>query len=630
MKAKKTITFNPDKKDYIIQLKKTNWWWLLLLFIPLLFLLFFLKKCESSNTYLPDKPGVIVPIDSNKIVNDPDSIRKIVSDRLNIALLGDNNDIYTFAKRFKEVYKGKNYEIIYYDTVTYRLQIQIPAEEREKIKAEIKTKFPEYKMLVWDESLFQNNYKPNDPGFSDINQSWYFNEVKAAEAWDISLGDSSIIIAIIDDGFDLSHPEFQGKIFKPWNVPTHSPNVNTGKKSVHGTHVAATAIGNSNNKTGVSGIAPNCKFMPIQVGDYDGLMSMTYVIDGILYAIHNGADVVNMSLGLMALPDVANLPINEQKNIVNNFYKDEELFWDELFKAAYDKNIIFVLAGGNQNVLIGLDPMQRSKYNIKVSAVAPKETKAQFSNFGDFSTISAPGVHIYNAFPNNTYEFLDGTSMASPVVTGGIALIKSVNPALSFEQVVDLIQSTGIPVSSPNAYVGNIIQLDKALGVADNNRKNMPKVECPDVQNKIDSLLLEIEKLRQICMQDSATNDTLKIPEDENNSDFAIGKWKSTTYIYNEKGEQVTIYFDFYKDGKGKITLVEPNNTQCTNDLSLSLSKGEFKINQTGNSICNPPPKQYEPYTFICKPDENGCAECIAKNKIDKNNEFSFKLVKVN
>jgi len=484
-------------------------------------------------------------------------------------------------------------------------------------------------MLVWDESLFQHNFKPNDPGFSDIKQSWYFEEIKAIGAWDVTMGDTSLVIAIIDDGFDLTHQEFQGRIYKPWNVPAHNADVNTGKKSIHGTHVASIALGNANNNKGVCGIAPNCKFMPIQVGDYDGLMSMTYVIDGVLYAIHNGANVVNMSLGMLALPEVANLPVNEQKQIVNNQFKDEEEFWNELFKAAYDKNIIFVLAAGNQNVLIGIDPMQRSKYNIKVSAVAPNEVKAQFSNFGDFSTISAPGVQIFSALPNNSFDYLDGTSMASPVVAGGIALIKSANPTLTFEQIVDLIQSTGLPVSSPNAHMGNVIQLDKAVGIAKDNRENIPQVDCPNVQKKIDSLLLEIEKLRQICKQDTSANDTLKIPEDENNSDFAIGKWKSTTYIYNEKGEQVTIYFDFYKDGKGKITLEEPNNTQCTNDLTLSLTKGEFKINQTGNSICNPPPKQYEPYTFICKPDENGCAECTAKNKVDKSNEFTFKLVKV-
>jgi len=611
-----------------ITVKKHTWYWLWILLL-LLGAFFLIRHCSNQSVPLPPEAGKIVPIDTTKIVTDPDSVRNIVADRLNIALTGENKDINEFARKFKKLYPDDIYQIIYYDTVVVRLQIQIPADERESIKGELKAKMPEFEMLIWYEGIFQRNYRPSDPGFSNAKEQWYHEKVKAYEAWDRTLGDSELVVAIIDDGFDLTHPEFNGKIYRPWNVAEASPNVNIGRASIHGTHVAGIAIGLANNGQGVSGIAPNCKFMPIQVGDYDGVMSTTSVIDGILYAINNGADVVNMSLGMGIPADAAKIPIQEQLKLIKELYLDEEIFWNELFKIAYNKNIIFILAAGNSNVIIGIDPMQRSNYTMKVSAVAPNESKAPFSNFGDFSTISAPGVQIFSSLPKRSYNFLDGTSMAAPIVTGGVALIKTANPALTFDQIVDLIQSTGIPVNSPDRYIGNIIQLDRAVEVADYNRRTMPRVDCPDLQYKIDSLLREIEKIKELC-PDGTTTDTLRIPDKTDNFDFAVGRWKSTTYIYRiNSGEKVTIYFDFYANGTGRITLVEDDNTQCSADLRLSISPGKFDINQTDRAECMPPPTIYEAYVFECTPDATGCAECVAQNKSKRTNNFTFKLVKI-
>jgi len=610
---------------------KRNWKWILLILIAILFIILCFIFCRSERKYLPDNPNVIVPIDTTKIISDPDSVRSIISDRINIALQGENRNIDEFAKQFKDIYSEESYKIIYYDTLTYRIQIQVPSEKRAIVKKELPEKMSNFKMLIWSESLFKKNYIPSDPDFGNNKKSWYHKKVKVFDAWDISKGDTNIVVAIIDNGFDLTHPEFAGKIIKPWNITTRSANVNTGLKSEHGTHVAGIAIGLADNGQGVSGIAPNCKFMPIQVGDYNGNMSNTAVIDGVLYAINNGADVVNMSLGMSVDPRIQSLPQSEQEAYIKFLFKEEEVFWEQLFDMAYEKNIVFVLAAGNENVLIGLDPMQRSEKTIKVSAIDHTENKADFSNYGSKSTISAPGIEIYSSMPNNTFAYKPGTSMAAPVVAGGIAIIKSINPALSFDEIVDLIQYTGIPVNSPNAYVGNIIQLDVAAQIANNNRKKQPIIDCPDMQNKIDSLLQEIEKIRKQCPDTSInTGDTLKIPDKPKDYKFAEGRWKSTTNIISvSTGEKVTIYFDFYTNGKGKVTLVEADNTQCTADLDLSLNTNKFIIDQKRPSICNPPPETYNQYTFECEPDNTGCAECWAQNKIQKSNKFKFKLIKI-
>ncbi len=177
--------------------------------------------------------------------------------------------------------------------------------------------------------------------------------------------------------------------------------------------------------------------------------------------------------------------------------------------------------------------------------------------------------------------------------------------------------------------MGNIIQLDVVANIAKNKRGKMPKVGCPEMQDKIDSLLQEIEKIKKQCPDSTEGTDTLKIPPDAKNPDFAEGRWKSTTYIYNTSGDKVVLYFDFYKKGKGEITLVEPDNTECKADLSLSINTGKFIIDQLTASTCNPPPESYNAYYFECEPDNNGCAECWAENKKDKSNKFKFSLVKI-
>ncbi|AYQ36592.1 S8 family serine peptidase [Runella sp. SP2] len=601
---------------------KRFWWvWLFLLGI-----LFLFRQCGQSSP-LPAAPGVIIPIDSTKISLDPDSVRYIASDRLNIALTGTNKDLHEFAKAFKKLYDDDNYQIIYYDTLTYRLQLQVPPNELEKIKKALPAQLKDYQMLIWYEGIFESRVIPSDPDFIDQSKSWYHRMVKAPGAWDYTRGDRNLVVAIIDDGFDLTHPEFVGRVVKPFNVVTHSSNVNSSYRGgTHGTHVAGIALGNADNGIGVSGIAPACRFMPVQVGDRAGRMGSTAIIDGLLYAIHNGASVVNMSLGMAVPPSIRFLSPRRQRDLINQLFKGEEQFWKELFSMAASKNVTIVLAAGNDNVFIGLDPMQRSENTIIVSATDRSNNKAIFSNYGDASSISAPGVQIYSSIPRGRFELMDGTSMAAPIVTGGVALIKSINPTLTLSQIKSLLQQTGLPVATPNAYIGNLIQLDKALATA--SRGRAPTVECPDVQQKIDSLLLEIEKLRQVCDNYNA-GDTLKLPSDGGNLNFAEGRWKSTTEIVNDDGDFVQIFFDFYTNGTGKITLQEADGTQCTAPLSISLNNNEFTIVQRTAAACVPPPQQYASYNISCKPDAYGRALCGAQNQRISGNNLRFNLIKI-
>jgi subtilisin family serine protease len=184
-----------------------------------------------------------------------------------------------------------------------------------------------------------------------------------------------------------------------------------------------------------------------------------------LYAIKNDADVINISLGKYYNESVTNLPLERQKDFAQQLGKDEEEFWNELLTYAEKENSTIVFATGNQNILVGLDPMLRSEKAIKVAAINQNLSRTSFSNFGDKVTVYAPGEKINSIVPGNQEKILDGTSMASPIVAGSIALMKSINKNITLDKIKELLKSTGEQVrgeTSGTKYI-KINKLIKAV-----------------------------------------------------------------------------------------------------------------------------------------------------------------------
>jgi subtilisin family serine protease len=315
--------------------------------------------------------------------------------------------------------------------------VELPDEERENFKTEVKATLNQYKLLVWDETLFDYAKIFNDPILKDESDSWYLKAININNAWNKTTGNKNIVIAVIDNGFDLNHPELKDKSIKSYNVIDKTTDVSPSIEN-HGTHVSSTIIANGNNNQGLIGICPDCSFMPIKVEDQNKNLSSSYIIDAILYAIKNKADVVNLSLGML-IPSGVNIPLQEQKDYINSSAKDEEEFWNDLFNYANENNTTCVIAAGNSNILTGFDPFQRSKNTIKVGAFDNNQSKANFSNFGPNTTIYAPGTNIFGAKPGNSYEVLQGTSMAAPIVSGFVGLLKSMNKNLTNQQIISII-----------------------------------------------------------------------------------------------------------------------------------------------------------------------------------------------
>lgn len=459
----------------------SQYWWLLLILVLLfIFLIIWwlkspvehaaLTPVEIDRVYkeiMPEKPRVRkTPIDTTRFRDDDETGNTVVAGLLNIAMVDQKEKFKQLAVELKKIFPEASYEISYFDDVTHRLQLNYP-EQDTNIRKTIQEQLATYRLLMWDESIFRVTLAVDDPFMNEAEKSWHLTMVNAPLAWDKTVGDTSVVVAIIDDGFDLQHPELNGKnIVKPYNVVTDDSNITSSDEVLHGTHVAAIALGNSNNASGACGIAPGCSFMPIQAGSPGGFFTGTDIIDGVLYALNNGADVVNMSLGKLFGETAQGMTPDQLLSIIRDYGTDEEIFWKELFSLANDKNITIVLAGGNEALPIGMDPMQRSNSTLKVLAVGRDMKRAEFSNYQSITGeknnfISAPGVQIFSAIPGNRFSPLDGTSMAAPIVSGAVALMKSRKNGITNHEIFEVLNATAKPSLERNG--APLLQVDKAL-----------------------------------------------------------------------------------------------------------------------------------------------------------------------
>ena len=438
---------------------------LTLLVVYLLSLL--LKGCDKKSTAEPIYPPSPIPVNPGDTVHDPITQRPIVSNRLNILIVSDDLEVDQVCQDFKELFPAPKYDILYADPMTKRIQVSVPEDERQSLNESMEGTFIEHfperyqegDIYVFDEAMLNiSAYVPNDP---KLDECWYLDAIQAKEAWEYTMGSEDIVVAIVDNGFNVDHEEFRGKVHKPYNVYTRSNDVKADPNVDHGTHVAGLAVASADNSKGISGIAPKCKLMPVKVADDYGNIYTSAMVDGMLYAAYNGADVINMSLGTgFAFP----LPEPIQREWAQRQFIAEQKLWEKVFQITSKANAVVVLSAGNSNILTEVDPIHRSTNTFIVSAVCnvhdPYYHKADFSNYGPCTTISAPGVDILSTVHDSRYELMDGTSMAAPIVAGAVALIKSEKRDLTTMQIRDILQSTAIPTVG---NIANLLQLGDAI-----------------------------------------------------------------------------------------------------------------------------------------------------------------------
>jgi subtilisin family serine protease len=293
--------------------------------------------------------------------------------------------------------------------------------------------------------IYKVNYTPNDPS---LNLQWGLQKVKAQQAWDISQGDTSVVIGIVDSGVEWTHQDLSANI---WNNPNEIPGNNVdddnngyvddihgwdfagaqwqniqgdnnpspmGSNNSHGTHVAGIASAATDNSIGVAGMGFTCKILPVKCSadnDTRAPGGVGYILtgyQGIAYAAMMGADVVNCSWGGAGGSQT-------EQDLINFATQQGTLV---CAAAGNDGTSGFFSPAGYQNV-------------IGVAATDQNDTKASYSNYGEVVDVCAPGSSIYNTIYPNSYTYQYGTSMASPFVAGLAGLVKSHFPNYTSLQI---------------------------------------------------------------------------------------------------------------------------------------------------------------------------------------------------
>lgn len=277
-------------------------------------------------------------------------------------------------------------------------------------------------------------------------------DIKATAAWEESKGVAEVIIAIIDTGVDLKHPDLVNKIISNGRDFVNN-DFNATDDHSHGTFVAGIAAAETNNNEGVAGVAWNCKILPIKCIDDKGDGLNSWIIDGIYWAVENNASVINLSLGG---PDT------------------DPLLKDAL-KYAFDNNVVVVAAAGNDAEPV-LYPAAYTEYCIAVAASDYDDNQVSWSNYGPEIDVAAPGERIVGCVPDwfwgpgsIPYAFGSGTSYSSPHVAGLVALIKSSKDWLTATEIMNIICYSADDVNSTehpgkDDYMGyGRINMEKAL-----------------------------------------------------------------------------------------------------------------------------------------------------------------------
>lgn len=301
------------------------------------------------------------------------------------------------------------------------------------------------------------NETPNDPGFP---QQSHANIILAQGAWDIAKGEQSeVVIAVVDGGVDIDHADLLANIWvnpgeivgngvdddgngfvddvRGWNFANNTNNpsglVTAPESADHGTLVAGITGAVTDNAIGVAGISWNAKIMPINTGgltDDDGL---PFAFEGVLYAINNGADIINMSWGRVGSPS---------------------RFEQDIIRMGVEAGIAMVASAGNDaNSQLNYPPAYDGV--LSVAATDDSDFKANFSNFGTTVDVAAPGVSILGTLDGDNYGHGSGTSFSAPIVSGVIALVRAQNPQYSGLQAAEQVRVTADNIDARNpAYAG--------------------------------------------------------------------------------------------------------------------------------------------------------------------------------
>lgn len=325
---------------------------------------------------------------------------------------------------------------------------------REAARAIARSPFVEYAEAM---PIRKECWTPNDPL---LGQQWHLANIQAAKAWDIEKGSSTVAIAIVDNGIDMTHVDLASNV---WNNPgeigldaqghdkrsngidddndgyiddyqgwdfagasTGSAQDNDPNGGNHGVHVAGIAAAVTNNAVGVAGVANGCRIMVVKVAYDQDPGTLPFGFQGITYAADRGAKIINCSWG------GGSASTTEQ----------------EVIAYATRKGSLVVCAAGNNSSDAMFYPASYPHVLSVTGSGSNDQPDPFYANFGPRVDVVAPGSNIMSTYMGGTYQAESGTSMASPCASGVAALVASHFPTLSPDQIAARVRVTSDPIDN--------------------------------------------------------------------------------------------------------------------------------------------------------------------------------------
>lgn len=298
-----------------------------------------------------------------------------------------------------------------------------------------------------NDTYFSRQYSHVNNGTFSATASTVDADVDMDLAWDIEVGDASIVVSVIDTGIKLNHPEFGGRVFtnaadgndgsdndgngyiddvNGWDFADDDNN--PSDPHGHGTNVAGIIGANGNNSAGYAGADWNCKIMPCKIIDQSGGILYSYWIDAIYYSVDNGANIINMSLGGTGTSTLL-------KNAVDYAYNNNVTIFVSMMNA--NNNVSYYPAAYANTIAVGSTNAQDNRSNPFFWGGG--------SNFGNHIDFVAPGSYIYglsNTSNTDYNTYWGGTSQASPLAAGIGALLLAQDPTRTPDDIRSIMRST--------------------------------------------------------------------------------------------------------------------------------------------------------------------------------------------
>lgn len=465
-------------------------------------------------------------------------------------------------------------------------------------------KFSEYENVDFAEPIPIDKIfadETNDPELSRLYQLYI---TKTIDAWKLMIGDT-VLIGIVDTGIDFEHEDLTEMIWhnqaemglddngkdkstngidddnngfiddwRGWDFGSEKGYDNDPTYgNTHGVHVAGIAAAQVNNGKGVAGMCPRAKILPVKIGADFGLdNSVNNEYEGLLYAASMGAKVINCSWGSAGYSKVNQLAI----------------------ETATELGALVVAAAGNDSKNEKFYPSSYEQV-ISVASTAEDDVRSGFSNYSTAVDISAPGTFIYSTVPDNKYDYMSGTSMASPVLAGAAAVLRSQYPAYSPKQIKYLLIVNADDISEQNPLYNGLIGSGRLNLLSAINRKNNKAVSLDSYFVHSESKYNIIEAGEKISIDinfenvlDSIDNLELVIGNDKlfplviSNQKFNFNSLSTGEKFKIENELNITIPNNILEDYNYKIKITAYVNGVRIQDFYL-----EFLVNQSFINLVN-------------------------------------------